>query len=80
LPRNYDSRRFALILLIYKSDFMHEQIHVRFVKYSYLISGFLGTAYIFHRLAPAIVAVDIMRDLRTGGVQPGLKEMTASVK
>jgi sugar phosphate permease len=45
------------------------------VKYRYLIFGILGTAYIlvfFHRLAPAIVAVDMMRDLKTGGALMGI--------
>jgi sugar phosphate permease len=46
-----------------------------FVKYRYLIFGILGAAYIlvfFHRLAPAIVAVDMMRDLKTGGALMGI--------
>lgn len=46
-----------------------------FFKYRYLIFGILGAAYIlvfFHRLAPAIVAVDMMRDLKTGGALMGI--------
>jgi len=46
-----------------------------FVKYRYLIFGILGAAYIlvfFHRLAPALVAVDMMRDLKTGGALMGI--------
>ena len=46
-----------------------------FAKYRYLIFGILGAAYIlvfFHRLAPAIVAVDMMRDLKTGGALMGI--------
>jgi sugar phosphate permease len=46
-----------------------------FIKYRYLVFGILGTAYIlvyFHRLAPAIVAVDMMRDLKTGGALMGI--------
>ncbi len=46
-----------------------------FIKYRYLIFGILGTAYIlvfFHRLAPAVVAVDMMRDLKTGGALMGI--------
>ena len=46
-----------------------------FVKYRYLIFGILGAAYLlvfFHRLAPAIVAVDMMRDLKTGGALMGI--------
>jgi sugar phosphate permease len=44
-------------------------------KYRYLIFGILGAAYIlvfFHRLAPAVVAVDMMTDLRTGGALMGI--------
>jgi sugar phosphate permease len=46
-----------------------------FNKYRYLIFSILGTAYIlamFHRLAPAVVAVDMMRDLKTGGALMGI--------
>lgn len=46
-----------------------------FVKYRYLIFGLLGAAYIlvfFHRLAPAVVAVDMMTDLKTGGALMGI--------
>ena len=46
-----------------------------FVKYRYLIFGILGAAYIlvfFHRLAPAIVAVDMMRDLQASGALMGI--------
>lgn len=44
-------------------------------KYSYLVFGILGISYVlvfFHRLSPAVMAVDIMRDLNTGGVFMGL--------
>jgi sugar phosphate permease len=46
-----------------------------FVKYRYLIFGILGAAYIlvfFHRLAPAVVAVDMMTDLKTSGALMGI--------
>ncbi len=46
-----------------------------FNKYRYLIFGILGAAYIlvfFHRLAPAVVAVDMMTDLKTGGALMGI--------
>jgi len=46
-----------------------------FAKYRYLIFGILGAAYIlvfFHRLAPAVVAVDMMTDLKTGGALMGI--------
>ncbi|PKN18335.1 MAG: MFS transporter [Deltaproteobacteria bacterium HGW-Deltaproteobacteria-6] len=46
-----------------------------FVRYRYLIFGILGAAYIlvfFHRLAPAVVAVDMMTDLKTGGALMGI--------
>jgi len=46
-----------------------------YVKYRYLIFGILGAAYIlvfFHRLAPAIVALDMMRDLKTSGALMGV--------
>ena len=48
---------------------------MRFEKYRYLIFGILGAAYIlvfFHRLAPAVVAVDMMTDLKTGGALMGV--------
>lgn len=48
---------------------------MRYEKYRYLIFSILGAAYIlvfFHRLAPAVVAVDMMNDLKTGGVLMGL--------
>lgn len=44
-------------------------------KYRYVVFGALGMAYIlvfFHRLAPAIVAVDMMTDLKTGGALMGV--------
>lgn len=44
-------------------------------KYRYLIFGILGAAYVlvfFHRLAPAVVAVDMMRDLQTSGALIGI--------
>jgi sugar phosphate permease len=46
-----------------------------FEKYRYLIFGILGAAYIlvfFHRLAPAVVAVDMMNDLKTSGALMGI--------
>jgi sugar phosphate permease len=46
-----------------------------FFRYRYVIFGILGAAYIlvfFHRLAPAIVAVDMMRDLQTSGALMGI--------
>ena len=46
-----------------------------FVKYRYLIFSILGAAYLlvfFHRLAPAVVAVDMMTDLKTGGALMGI--------
>lgn len=48
---------------------------MRFEKYRYLIFSILGVAYIlvfFHRLAPAVVAVDMMTDLKTGGALMGI--------
>ena len=45
-----------------------------FTKYRYTVFGILGLAYIlvfFHRLAPAVVAVDMMADLKTGGALMG---------
>lgn len=44
-------------------------------KYSFLIFAILGLAYIlvfFHRLSPAVMAVDIMRDFSAGGALMGL--------
>lgn len=44
-------------------------------KYRYLVFGILGLAYIlvfFHRLSPAVVAVDMMRDLKASGTLMGL--------
>lgn len=52
---------------------MHHKIS--YVQYRYLIFGLLGAAYIlvfFHRLAPAVVAVDMMADLKTGGALMGI--------
>ncbi len=46
-----------------------------FNRYRYLIFVILGTAYIlvfFHRLAPAVVAVDMMTDLKTSGALMGI--------
>lgn len=46
-----------------------------FNRYRYLIFVLLGFAYIlvfFHRLAPAVVAVDMMKDLNAGGALMGL--------
>lgn len=46
-----------------------------FVKYRYLIFCILGAAYTlayFHRLALAVVAVDMMADLKTGGTLMGV--------
>lgn len=50
-------------------------MNMSFAKYRYLIFGLLGAAYIlvfFHRLAPAVVAVDMMTDLKTGGALMGV--------
>lgn len=50
-------------------------MNMSFVKYRYLIFVILGVAYIlvfFHRLAPAVVAVDMMTDLKTGGALMGI--------
>ncbi|MBU1195448.1 MAG: MFS transporter [Proteobacteria bacterium] len=44
-------------------------------KYSYIVFGILGISYIlvfFHRLSPAVMAVDIMKDLNTGGAVMGI--------
>ena len=52
---------------------MHHKIS--YIQYRYLIFGILGAAYIlvfFHRLAPAVVAVDMMSDLKTGGALMGI--------
>ena len=46
-----------------------------FNRYRYFIFIILGAAYVlvfFHRLAPAVVAVDMMNDLKTGGALMGL--------
>jgi sugar phosphate permease len=46
-----------------------------FSRYRYLVFGILGAAYVlafFHRMAPAMLAVDMMRDLNTGGTLIGL--------
>src|SRR5512145_2014287 len=46
-----------------------------FNRYRYFIFIVLGAAYLlvfFHRLAPAVVAVDMMKDLKTGGALMGL--------
>ena len=45
------------------------------MKYRYLIFGILGLGYIvvyFHRLCPAVLAVDMMADLKAGGTLIGL--------
>ena len=45
------------------------------LKYRYFIFAILGTAYVlvfFHRLAPAVVAVDMMRDLQASGALMGI--------
>jgi len=44
-------------------------------RYRYLIFAVLGAAYVlvfFHRLAPAVIAVDMMRDLQTSGALMGI--------
>jgi len=44
-------------------------------KYRYVVFSILGAAYIlvfFHRLAPAVVAVDMMTDLKAGGALMGI--------
>jgi len=46
-----------------------------FNRYRYCIFGILGAAYVlvfFHRLAPAVVAVDMMNDLKAGGALMGI--------
>ena len=73
--RNCDNRDFTFISLTGKTDSPIRIMHMSFVKYRYLIFGILGAAYMlvfFHRLAPAIVAVDMMRDLKTGGALMGV--------
>ena len=48
---------------------------MKFSRYRHLVFGILGAAYIlvfFHRVAPAMLAVDMMRDLQTGGALMGL--------
>ena len=45
------------------------------IRYRYLIFIILGTAYVlvfFHRMAPAVVAVDMMTDLKTSGALMGV--------
>jgi len=52
---------------------MHHKLS--YLQYRTLIFAILGTAYIlvfFHRLAPAVVAVDMMADLKTGGALMGV--------
>lgn len=44
-------------------------------RYRWIIFGLLASGYIlvyFHRLCPAVLAVDMMRDLKTGGPVTGL--------
>jgi sugar phosphate permease len=48
---------------------------MKFSTYRYVVFGILGLAYIlvfFHRLSPAVVAVDMMRDLKAGGALMGI--------
>ena len=48
---------------------------ISFSQYRYLIFAVLGSAYIlvfFHRMAPAVVAIDIMADLQTSGALMGI--------
>lgn len=48
---------------------------ISFSKYRYLIFAILGCAYIlvfFHRMAPAVVAIDMMADLKAGGALMGI--------
>jgi sugar phosphate permease len=48
---------------------------ISFSQYRYLIFAVLGLAYIlvfFHRMAPAVVAIDIMADLQTSGALMGI--------
>jgi len=48
---------------------------MKYEKYRYLIFSILGASYIlvfFHRMAPAVVAVDMMADLKTGGALMGI--------
>ena len=45
------------------------------LRYRWIIFWILAFSYIlvyFHRLSPAVVAVDMMRDLHTGGALLGL--------
>jgi len=47
----------------------------RTLKYRWIIFWILGVGYIvvfFHRLCPAILALDMMRDLKAGGTLIGL--------
>jgi sugar phosphate permease len=56
--------------LIAKSDSLNKAL-----KYRWLIFWVLAFSYIlvyFHRLCPAVVAVDMMRDLQTSGALLGL--------
>lgn len=44
-------------------------------KYRYLVFGVLGLSYVlvfFHRLSPAVMAVDIMKDFNAGGALMGI--------
>ncbi len=46
-----------------------------FKKYGYLVFGILGLSYVlvfFHRLSPAVMAVDIMKDFNAGGTLMGI--------
>ncbi|HDQ04084.1 MAG TPA: MFS transporter [Deltaproteobacteria bacterium] len=48
---------------------------MKFSNYRYLVFGVLGTAYIlvfFHRLSPAVLAVDMMNDLQASGALMGI--------
>ena len=48
---------------------------ISFSQYRYLIFAILGCAYIlvfFHRMAPAVVAIDMMADLKAGGALMGI--------
>ncbi len=54
---------------------MNKETAARINRYRWMIFWILAFGYIlvyFHRLCPAVVAVDMMRDLQTGGTLTGL--------
>jgi sugar phosphate permease len=51
------------------------KVDMGFLRYRYLVFGILGAAYVlvfFHRMAPAMLAMDMMHDLKTGGALIGI--------